>query len=50
MPYEIKRIVNDGGVCWQVVNISNKKVKSYCTTYAKAVRQKQLLEEIDKKS
>ena len=48
MPYEIKRISNGKAYCWSVVNVETNKVKSYCTTYAKAVRQKRLLESIDR--
>ena len=48
MPYELKRIPNGKAYCWSVTNIETNKVKAYCTTYAKAVRQKRLLESIDK--
>lgn len=50
MPYELKRIPNGKAYCWSVVNIEKNKVKAYCTTYTKAVRQKRLLESIDKSS
>ena len=50
MPYELSRHVKDRNVCWRVTNTETKEVKAYCTTYAKAVRQKRLLESIDKSS
>lgn len=48
MPYEIKRIADGKAYCWKVINIETNKVKSYCTSYANSIRQKRLLERIDR--
>lgn len=48
MPFEIKRIVNGKAYCWRVVNVETNKTKSYCTSYANAVRQLRLLRRLEK--